>query len=103
MTDKDKATYDALIEAAARIVAFEGVSDAPLPGVSHTLASEAIDLRNGWRDFDVDGEPGTQPLPIVDQVADEVFARAHELRRAFVAKIVAEAALRERKPDDTKH
>ena len=27
MTDKDKATYDALIEAAARIVAFEGVSD----------------------------------------------------------------------------
>ena len=30
-----------------------------------------------------------------------VSARAYELRRAFVAKIVAEAALRERKPDDT--
>ena len=103
MTNKDKAAlYAELIEASARIIAFEGISDMPLPSIAHSLGSEAVDLKNGWKDFDENGEPGTQPLPIVDQVADEVFARADALRRAFAAKLAAAGELR-KSDGATKH
>jgi hypothetical protein len=109
MTETDKVIYAELIEAAARILAWTEITNTPTPPVAHVLASEAADLRDGWKAFDdSDVALGKQSLPIVDAVVEEVFARANELRAAFVARIVgkaeaAAAVLRELKPSETKH
>ena len=78
--DEQQARYADLIECSARVLAFDGLIDAALPGLVSALTSEAVDLRNGWAEFSADDVPGTADLPIVDAVIAEVFARANALR-----------------------
>jgi hypothetical protein len=48
MIDEQQARYADLIECSARVLAFDGLVDAALPGLVSALTSEAVDLRNGW-------------------------------------------------------
>jgi hypothetical protein len=83
VNQQDRERYNGLIETCARAIAFSGLTDVELPKVVIELQIETADLRGGWKDFDADQPAGTQDLPIVDQVADEVFDRANELRRGL--------------------
>jgi hypothetical protein len=80
MTSDDRKRYAELVEICARAIAFTGLTDAPLPDVVVELQVEAGELAGGWTDFDPDIPRGAQDLPIVDAVADQIFARANELR-----------------------
>ena len=84
MIDTKQARYADLIECCARSLAFDDLTEAALPRLVSELTSEAIDLRNGWADFSVDGGVGTADLPIVDTVISEVLARATALRHEII-------------------
>ncbi len=103
MTETDKIAYQELVEVAARCVAFADITAAPLPKLVATLQVEAIELRGGWKKFDDSAPPGTQNLPIADQVADEVFRRANELRVEFLKHIRGAAAVLESRGGIIRH
>ena len=77
MTGDDSKRYAELVEICARAIAFTGLTDVPLPDVVVELQVEAGELAGGWTDFDPDIPRGSQDLPIVDAVADQIFARAN--------------------------
>jgi hypothetical protein len=95
MTEADKVAYQELIEVAARVIAFTDIASVPLPKLVTYLQTEAVALRGGWDSFDERAPPGTQDLPVADQVADEVIARANQLRLEFAARLAAAKGLRE--------
>jgi hypothetical protein len=76
----DQKRYADLVETCARAIAFTDLNDVALPQVVVEMEIEAAELAGGWTDFDPDRPRGTQDLPIVDAVTDEIFARANELR-----------------------
>jgi hypothetical protein len=80
MSDDDQKRYADLVEICARAIAFTGLTDVPLPEAVVELQVEAGELAGGWTDFNPDIPRGSQDLPIVDAVADQIFARANELR-----------------------
>jgi hypothetical protein len=69
---RDQKRHDDLIEIAARTIAFTGLTDAAVPELVNDLMIEAVGLAGGWDGFDPNASPGTQNLPIADQVADAV-------------------------------
>jgi hypothetical protein len=86
MTDDERRSrYRDLVEVSARAIAFAPVCRGDVPKLAVELQVEAIELIDGWKDFDAKAPPGSQDLPIADRVADEVFERANELRRLFMA------------------
>jgi hypothetical protein len=103
MRPADKIAYDELVEVAARCLAFTDITAVPLSKLVTTLQVEAVDLRGGWEGFDENAPPGSQNLPIADQVADEVFRRANELRREFVEHIGRAVALQELHTGTVRH
>jgi hypothetical protein len=103
MTESDKIAYDERIEIAARCLAFTNIAAVPLPKLVTTLQIEAVDLRGGWDSFDATAPPGSQDLPVADQVADEVIARANELRLEFAAYIARAKASRELPAGPSRH
>ena len=68
------------LRSAPAAIAFTGLTDVPLPEAVVELQVEAGELAGGWTDFNPDIPRGSQDLPIVDAVADQIFARANELR-----------------------
>jgi hypothetical protein len=80
MNDDDRKRYTDLVETCARAIAFTGLTGVELPKVVLELQIEAAELAGGWDGFDADRPAGSQHLPIVDAVTDEIFARANELR-----------------------
>jgi hypothetical protein len=83
MNQQERERYNDLVEIAARAIAFTDLTDVELPKVVVELQIEAAELAGGWTDFDADRPAGTQDLPIVDAVADQIFERANELRRGL--------------------
>ena len=79
--DAKQARYADLIECSARVLAFDGLTDAALPDLVSAWTSEAIDLCNGWGSFSADDKLASLELPIVDAVIAQVRARADVLRR----------------------
>jgi hypothetical protein len=103
MTPADKIAYDERIEIAARCLAFTNITSVPLPKLVTTLQIEAVDLRGGWDSFDAAAPPGTQDLPVADQVVDEVIARANELRLELAVHVARAKALRELPAGPARH
>jgi hypothetical protein len=96
---RDQKRHDDLIEIAARTIAFTGLTDAAVPELVNDLMIEAVELAGGWDGFDPNASPGTQNLPIADQVADAVFERANQLRRELAARFAAKGV----QPDERTH
>jgi hypothetical protein len=80
VSPEDHKRYADLVEICARAIAFTGLTDVELPDVVVELQVEAGELAGGWTHFNPDIPRGSQDLPIVDAVADQIFARANELR-----------------------